>query len=209
MIYNTQFCSTRSRRRGIVLLVVLALLVLFSVVGLSFVYYAEAEASAANVNMRAQSPLVADVDPEALLKFFLGQLIFDVHDTPPLGPSAVEYRHHIGSALRGHSLARNMYGAAAFITNQAAAPATLVNTLNVTPFNGVSRDPRDGAATIIDPYLGQPVHQLINHQYHKFDGPAYFGTPFEFIRDPEWYGLKPRDSSVGANWLAVPPAAYP
>src|SRR5262245_10898907 len=87
-------------RRGVVLLVVVLLLTLFAIVGLSLVLYADAEAANARLFRDAQSQSRPDVDPELLLAFFLGQLIYDVPDHEP----------GVYSALRGHSLARSLYG---------------------------------------------------------------------------------------------------
>src|SRR5947207_15154877 len=90
----------RPHRRGIVLLVVVALLTLFAIVGLSFVLYADAAARSARYFREAQAPEQPDVDPEALLAYFLGQLLYDAPDD----------EGGVYSALRGHSLARNVYG---------------------------------------------------------------------------------------------------
>src|SRR5215470_17007324 len=87
-------------RRGVILLVVLLLLTLFAVVGLSFVLYAESAARSAHIAREAEEPSRPDVDPEYLLAYFLGQFIYDVQDNET----------GVYSALRGHSLARLMYG---------------------------------------------------------------------------------------------------
>ena len=112
MKYTTMHRNHTGRRSGIVLLVVMAMLALFSTVALSFVFYAEAEATAARYAAQAQTQSQADVDPELLLSYFLSQLIYDTDN--PL------------SAMRGHSLARNMYG---------LNPADV----NVVPYNGLGR----------------------------------------------------------------------
>src|SRR5579875_1484450 len=85
-----------NNRRAVILMVVLSLLALFALVGVSFVLYADAEAAAARVAREAQTQQAADVNPKEALAFFLGQLIYDVPDTPG----------GAGSGLRGHSLAR-------------------------------------------------------------------------------------------------------
>jgi hypothetical protein len=84
-------------RTGVVLLVVMAMLALFAVVGLSFVFYAEAEADASRLGRQAEARELAEVMPEKLLAYALGQLIFDT-DNP-------------NSKMRGHSLGRSIYGA--------------------------------------------------------------------------------------------------
>src|SRR5437762_12615991 len=83
------------RRPGVVLLVVMAMLALFATVALSFVFYAEHEATSLRYVSQAETQAHADADPEMLLSYFLSQLIFDTDN--------------IYSAMRGHSFARNMY----------------------------------------------------------------------------------------------------
>src|SRR5262249_20425455 len=84
------------KRKGIVLLVVISLLALFASVGLSFVFYAEAEATASRYANQAGTMMSPDVDPELLLSYYLGQLIYDTDD--------------IFSAMRGPSLPRGVSG---------------------------------------------------------------------------------------------------
>src|SRR5262245_66176206 len=88
--------SGHEKRRGVILIVVLSLLSIFAVVGLSFVYYADAEATSSRTMREASQPTRADIDPETLLAFGLGQFNYDTFN---------EY-----SALRGHSLVRSSYG---------------------------------------------------------------------------------------------------
>ena len=83
-------------RRGAILLVVLGMLALFAVVGLSFVLYAESEATGAR-NSRAARNELADPDPAVAGNQFLAQLIFDTDANSPLW---------------GHSLARSRFGVA-------------------------------------------------------------------------------------------------
>ena len=126
-------------RDGVVLLVVISLLVLFSLVGLAFVVYAEGQANVARLWREAETTQLPDMDPELLLSYFLGQLIYDT-DNPH-------------SALRGHGLARNMYG----------RPGS------TTPFNGTGRLHTGGA----DDYY--------NVDYTQYGGaprdPDQYGSP--------------------------------
>ena len=103
-MFRPQFHLPAEPRRGVILLVVVALLTLFAIVGLSFVLYAEAEARLAQTAREVENPSQPDGDPELLMSFFLGQLLYDVPDPTP-GNEWGPY-----SALRGHSLARLMYG---------------------------------------------------------------------------------------------------
>src|SRR5262249_54516100 len=118
-------------RRGVILLVVLAFLSLFAMVGLSLVFYAEAAASSFRISREAESQALPDVDPELLLSYFLGQLVYDVPDDET----------GIYSSMRGHGLARSMYG-----LNYNKGPGGPIQyedqdgvPLNHVPFNGTGR----------------------------------------------------------------------
>src|SRR5262245_15333458 len=106
-----------ARRRGVILLVVLLLLTLFAILGLSLVIYADTEARAARLQGDARRSVKADGEPELLFAYFLGQLIYDAPDD----------ESGLYSALRGHSLARTMYG-----SNDGPAA-------NLVPYCGVGR----------------------------------------------------------------------
>jgi hypothetical protein len=94
---RTRHVPAAAGRSGVVLLVVISLLVLFALIGIAFVVYAESQANTARIWREGETLQQPDMDPELLLSYFLGQLIYDT-DNP-------------FSALRGHSLARTMYGA--------------------------------------------------------------------------------------------------
>src|SRR5277367_3045871 len=98
-----------TRRPGVVLLVVMAMLALFASLALSFVFYADSEADSAKNSVSAQTRDVPEVDPEVLLGYFLSKFIY---------PDSDPY-----SAARGWSLAESMYGYNPF-------------GLNHTPYNG-------------------------------------------------------------------------
>jgi hypothetical protein len=84
-------------RSGVILLVVISLLVLFSLVGLAFVVYAESQANTARIWREGSQIERPDMDPELLLSYFLGQLIYGGTGNSPLqGPNMC--------------LADNMYG---------------------------------------------------------------------------------------------------
>ncbi|MSQ93104.1 MAG: hypothetical protein EXR98_00955 [Gemmataceae bacterium] len=100
------------RRPGMVLLVVMALLALFSSVALGFVFYADAEAVAARANNESMAKDQPDIDTELLAAYFLNQLMYPTDN--------------IYSAMRGWDLARSMHG-------------YNPTTLNYTPYNGTGR----------------------------------------------------------------------
>jgi hypothetical protein len=132
--------STPSRR-GVILLVVLSMITLFSIVGLTFVLYADSAASSSRLHKEATNEFRPDLEPELALALFLEQLLFDAPDHYP----------GVSSALRGHSLARLTFGGN-----------------NGDPFSGVGRL-HTGAGTYMNPF-GQDDYKLVNYQYHRADG---------------------------------------
>src|SRR5262249_32262611 len=116
MLMRTQ--AQTERRRGVILLVVLAMLTLLAIMGISFVLYANAQAEAGRIGVQVENlnttgtTGLPTLDTQTI-PLFLGQLIYDVPDD-----SSGVY-----SGLRGNSLARSMYG-------------YLVGTMNDKPFTG-------------------------------------------------------------------------
>jgi hypothetical protein len=163
-MYRPQTDQAPRTRRGMILLVVLAMLTLFAVVGLSFVFYANSEATSSRVFREAGVIRLPEVDPELAFAMFLSQLIYDVNDD----------QVGVDSALRGHSLVRLMYG-----HNQNTA------SNNNVPFNGVGR--------LHEPIsfkgFPQPVdgYDLVNYQCFSDAN----GNPVDgFLRDPERLGTR-------------------
>jgi hypothetical protein len=96
------------RRRAVILLVVLAMLTLFALLGIAFVTYAEAAANEARLAREGEQMTRADLDPQVIFSMFLGQLVYDLPD--PVTSNWTTTSWGAFSALRGHGLARNMYG---------------------------------------------------------------------------------------------------
>ena len=84
--------QSRPERRGIVLVLVLAMLGLLALVGVTFATFS----GQSRINNRNYQQSLLQPQAEALLDFSLQQLISDTND--------------VRSAIRGHSLARDMYG---------------------------------------------------------------------------------------------------
>src|SRR5262245_28615279 len=82
----------RRRRRGVVLVLILAMLGLLALIGVTFATFSGQTQVGANFFAQA----LAQPDPESVMDFALAQLINDTDN--PL------------SAIRGHSLKRDMYG---------------------------------------------------------------------------------------------------
>jgi hypothetical protein len=160
-MYRAAFTASPEARRGIILLVVLFMLTLFAIAGLSLVLYANAEATAARTHSEAANFRQPDMEPEVAFSYFLGQLIYDCLDDET----------GIYSALRGHSLARNMYG-----LNTVFDPArnrwVLQNPF--VPYHGPGRLHFAGP-------LGIDDYVMVNYRYWPADG---------FLRDPEHVGWR-------------------
>ena len=91
MLSNT-FAPASARRRGIVLILVLATLALMAVIGVTFATFT----GQGKIGARSFAQLVLAPRPDDLMDFALQQLIADTGD--------------VRSAIRGHSLARDMFG---------------------------------------------------------------------------------------------------
>jgi hypothetical protein len=161
MFFPPHVPASGEPRRGVILLVVIAMLTIFAAAGVAFVYYADSEA-AASKNFREASILrPPDVDPELLLSFFLQQLICDVLDD----------ESGVYSALRGHSLRRTMWGMHYNVGTDGSI--TLGN--NTVPWNGTGRLHFTYAPNV--PIIGgQDDFNLVHYGYFPED---------RILRDPE------------------------
>src|SRR5207253_6198407 len=126
----------------------LALLTLFAIVGLSFVLYAQAEAESSRIHKENYGLRQELEAPDRMWDFALSKLIYDEFDDDGAG---------IYSALRGHSLARSMYGfdnSIGYYLN----PTTPAYIPNQTPFNGTGRLQ---SPTLTTPFAGLLEWQAI------------------------------------------------
>lgn len=166
--------QSSNKRRGVILMVVLALLTLFAVVGIAFVLYAQAEATSARIAREGETAQRADMPPEECLAMFLGQFLYDAPDD----------LRGVGSALRGYSLGRGLYGYN-YVYNATTQQYTLVN--NTAPYTGTGR------LHWTNPKLGADEWQLINYTWFSNDPTGLNGA----VRDPERYGVRTNPSVPG------------
>ncbi len=143
------------RRRGVILLVVLAMITLLAILGITFVMNADATATGARIYREAQVissySRINDLtvtDSGIAWESFLGQLIYDLNDDDT----------GIRSAFRGHSLARTKYGwnPASYLndrpwtgTGRLVEPGLMLNTVAIngqTAFNYQAFIPSGAAA---------------------------------------------------------------
>src|SRR5262245_17428221 len=99
--------ASLARRRGIILLVVVSMLTLFAIVGISFVLYANSEATSSRVYREVEQPPAPNVDPELLLSYFLGQYMYGPVGENPPSNTRVPNPY---SSIRGHDMMSNMFG---------------------------------------------------------------------------------------------------
>ncbi len=133
------------KRRGIVLVLILGVLALLAVIGVTFATFTgQTRVGARNFAQSVQRPLQSD-----LMDFALSQLIGDTAD--------------VRSAIRGHSMARDMYG------NDAAS-------------NGYLASRPDGAG--VGPYNNSTLLRRPTHQVGCGYEPLRFSGPTSAINDP-------------------------
>jgi hypothetical protein len=161
-MFQAHVDGVASARRAVILIVVLALLALFAVIGLSFAFYANSAARTAQLAREAENQNTPDVEPELLLSYFLGQLIYDTDD-----------KMGIYSAMRGHGLARTMYG-----LNY--DPATNMLLPNNVPFNGTGRLHTSPAMTA-PPFFSKLAFDASNDDWN---GPAPSGISNKVMLPP-------------------------
>ncbi|MFO0805546.1 MAG: hypothetical protein U0791_20775 [Gemmataceae bacterium] len=157
-------------RRGALLIAVLGLLTLFAIFALFFVFYADAEATSSRIHREAQSPGDDALDGTPAFNYTLSCIIFD--DT--------DFNTGVQNALRGHSLARSMYGG----LQGNSAPFSGIGTFHENAPNGQDR------ATWINfaaPYT--PVAPYIHS-----------AGPNTAFLDPEFSGFR-TGQQVAANQL--------
>jgi hypothetical protein len=153
----TQPVRSQARRRAIILLVVLAMLTLFAIVGVTFVLYSESLATSARIARESETPtdggvdLTPYMDPYQAMSLVLGQLNYDVNDDAT----------GVYSAMRGHTFARTIFG-----WNDAP------NALNDKAWTGTGRYHANYG-------LGDE-YNLVNYQFFSADGilrdPEHFGS---------------------------------
>jgi|688.fasta_scaffold39865_3 hypothetical protein len=108
MLLNTK---KNVKRSGMILLIVVAFLSMFLVVGTTYLLVADSIRRTSEFDLnatdkRSDFALMPDIDPRYMFNFALGQILYDVVDPVIVGTKVVT----TNSALRGHSLARSIYG---------------------------------------------------------------------------------------------------
>jgi len=103
--------KSKNKRSGMILLIVVAFLAMFMVVGTTYLMVADSIRRTSEFDLnatdkRSDFALMPDIDPRYIFNIALGQIVYDVADPLIVGGKVVT----TNSALRGHSLARDIYG---------------------------------------------------------------------------------------------------
>ena len=163
MLLNTK---SDVKRSGMILLIVVAFLSMFLVVGTTYLLVADSIRRTSDFDLnatdkRSDYALMPDIDPRYMLNFALGQILYDVVD--PTFDATTGKILTTNSALRGHSLARDIYGGyilggvndrpfQGMGKDTAAELNGSPNYIVVGPTNGIGvRDPEKGTRTTINP----------------------------------------------------------
>jgi hypothetical protein len=201
-MYQRRHPNAPVNRRGLVLLVVLALLTLFMIVGLTFVYYADAELESSKNGLTAAAVYQPDLDPETAGFYALGQILYGTPSGAPatsigLAPGYANDPDGLYSMLRGHELARSIYG---FRDDPGAD--------NCWAFTGTGR--LHTAQSVLTGVPGVINMGVANDDFNLIN---YIAWPGVGIRDPERNGTRgssnapyAANSFIGA---ANPPYTYP
>jgi hypothetical protein len=166
--------NLESRRKAAILFITVVLLTLFLVIGLCFILFADAQATSARVYREANNN-IADILPTItdMANAGFSSLIYDANDDPS----------GMYSAMRGHSIGRDMYGWRYFVNNanQVIDANASGIPFNGTPFNG-SGALHTGGALAMNPW-GLDDAMIPSYVYYASDG---------FKRDPERFTLGPQ-----------------
>jgi len=205
MLLNTK---TDVKRSGMILLIVVAFLSMFLVVGTTYLLVADSIRRTSDFDLnatdkRSDYALMPDIDPRYMLNFALGQILYDVVD--PTFDATTGKILTTNSSLRGHSLARDIYGGYNALGGndrpfQGMGKDTATelngspNYMVVGPTNGVGvRDPEKGTRTTANPNLTKisswnPPYTFANN-HHLYLGSYKLDTSGNATGNPSFTGL--------------------
>jgi hypothetical protein len=170
------------QRRGVLLIVVLALLSLFAIVGITFVFFSSQKAEYARITADAQNPGTTQFPDDGTNAFsaFLASLIY-----PAIPPTSNAPATSYFNALRGHDLTSSMYG---------GQPGSTL------PWNGIG---------LFDEDVTAPEYARLNHRqivnYTAFPG-------MNVLLDPEYSNPAGRPLNAPPTGVYIPknaPYTYP
>ena len=158
-------------RKGMILLVIVAFLAMFTVIGTTYILLGDVARKTSEFDIQATDKktsfqLMTDITPQYILNRALGQIIYDVQ---PLGFDANQRLATENSSLRGHGLSSDMYGIYDYNLISPPYGSTYNPALsnNFYPFTGTGKDATEaanfmnymsfGTPTIYTPGSGPPL----------------------------------------------------
>jgi hypothetical protein len=214
MLLNTK---KNVKRSGMILLIVVAFLSMFLVVGTTYLLVADSIRRTSDFDLnatdkRSDYALMPDIDPRYMFNFALGQILYDVVDPVLVGTKVVT----TNSALRGHSLARDIYGGynPAGVndrpfqgTGKHEAELNFVNYMVFDTPGSVIRDPEKGVRG--NPPLNPSVYSRWNPSHTIADKNHYYlgGYSLDKSGNPTIIPSYHRDNIIIAP--AVPSSSNP
>ncbi len=211
MLLNTK---KNVKRSGMILLIVVAFLSMFLVVGTTYLLVADSIRRTSDFDLnatdkRSDYALMPDIDSRYMFNFMLGQILYDVAD-PVLATGGSGKVLTTNSALRGHSLARDIYGGYNALgvndrpfqgTGKNEAELNFANYM-VFGTSGVGiRDPEKGVRETPVYSRWNPSHTIADKNHYYLGQYVTDGTDGNTTIVPSFY----RSSVFGS--MAVPFAA--
>jgi hypothetical protein len=186
-----------------ILVVVLAILTLFAIIGIAFVLYSDAMGLASRANKESENldnnnAFTYDVNPERALSLFLSQFIYGTNDR--------------NSVLRGHDLMRNLYGGYRIdpspplaTTPTTQTPSDMTTSGSTTPFPGLTT-PFSGTGRLHSPSGGYPAGTLFagldDYLIPNYQAFSPVTLPDGAWRDPEQYNATGATYPAGTSALS-------
>jgi len=200
--------NKQTRRKGMIILVIIAFLALFTIMGLTYLLYADAQLRFSIDEIKRldkRNYRSFDLSTDYLFNFFLERFVYDQPDREAdpyaTATGGINYEpQSVYSALRGHSLARNMYGYNERVGTYAGQPAILAG-VNDRAFSG-SGKLANKQITIPGTSVTGSEHLFVNSTYFKSFGQSQIIDPERGARS-----LLTTPANYSSSWNA--PYTYP
>lgn len=194
----------RTDRRGMILMVVLAMLALFAIVGLGFVLVSENSAMSARIDSNALTGKGEEQpDPQRAFSYYLGAQIYGVPDDAT----------GVQSGLRGHGLADTTFPRDARVPNGVIAGVQQYRTNAggypyLSAFSGTGLF-KSAAAGEVGDAMTMPYPPGGSFGYNRFQVVNYAVDPNTGLAvDPEWQWFRSGAPGTAYNALGDPAGPY-
>ncbi len=168
MLLHHNHLRHNRQRRGVLLIVVLAMLTLFAIVGITFVFFAGSQAEYARIvaDTNVAQQQLTDDGLDAF-NAFLASLIYP---TPPPQAGAPNLERSLYNPLRGHDLTTTMYSGRTGSTTAWSGVGTFSETIAAPDYAGLDRRqlvnyslmPGMIGLLLLDPEFSNPAGRSLN-----------------------------------------------